>query len=55
VKESGNGTTLDIRVDEDWLTGGAEIGTHCSWASFLREHSNVIIRKPSKDICGICY
>jgi hypothetical protein len=60
VKQSANGILkFGLQVDEDWVTGGAEIGTHCSRASFLNfwngEHSNIIVRKPSKDICGICY
>jgi hypothetical protein len=60
VKQSASGTIkFDIRADEEWVTGGTEYGLRCSWASFLtfwkREHSNIIVRKPSKDFCDICY
>jgi hypothetical protein len=55
-----NGTVkFGIRADEEWVTGGTKNGPCCSWASFLnfwkREHSNIIVRKPSRDICNICY
>jgi hypothetical protein len=60
VKQSANGTIkFGFRADEEWVAGGTENGPRCSWASFLnfwkREHSNIIVRKPSKDICDICY
>jgi hypothetical protein len=47
------------RVDADWTASGAEYGSVCSWAFFWgywrRNHSKIIVRKPSKDICGLCY
>jgi hypothetical protein len=41
------------------LASGAEYGHVCSWG-FLwgywnHNHSKTIVRKPSKDICGLCY
>jgi hypothetical protein len=38
---------------------GVEFGQVCSWDFFWgywnRNHSKTIVRKPSKDICGLCY
>jgi hypothetical protein len=60
VKQSASGAVkITERQDEEWVTGGAEPGSHCSWSAFWcywkRQHANIIVRKPSKDICGICY
>jgi hypothetical protein len=60
VTQSASGVVrIEVREDEEWVTGGAERGSHCSWSAFWnywqREHTNIIVRKPSKDICGICY
>jgi hypothetical protein len=60
VKQSASGAVkVDIRVDEEWVTGGGDNAPHCSWTAFWnywkRQHANIIVRKPSKDICGICY
>jgi hypothetical protein len=51
--------TIEKSEDEDWVASGAEYGEICSWGYFWsywsRNHSNLIVRKPSKDICGLCY
>ena len=55
----GSGTKVLLRKDEDWLTSGAEYDHVCSWGFFWsywnRNHPKLIVRKPSKDICGLCY
>jgi hypothetical protein len=47
------------RTDQDWLESGAVYGHICSWGFFWgywrRHHSKIIVRKPSRDICGLCY
>jgi hypothetical protein len=60
VKQSASGSVkITVRADEEWVTGDAEPGSHCSWSAFWsywkREHKNIVVRKPSKDICAICY
>jgi hypothetical protein len=41
------------------LDSGVEYGQVCSWGFFWnywnRHHSKIVVRKPSKDICGLCY
>jgi hypothetical protein len=57
--KKGSGTKVLKREDEDWLTSGVEYGHICSWGFFWtywnRNHPKLIVRKPSKDICGLCY
>ena len=57
--EQNETVKFEIQADAEWVTGGTEVELRCSWASFLnfwkREHSNIIVCKPSKDMCGICY
>ena len=47
------------REDQDWLEFGAEYGQVCLWGFFWgywrHHHSKTIVRKPSEDICGLCY
>jgi hypothetical protein len=55
------GSTMEVkrREDEAWLESEAEYGKVCSWGFFWgywrQNHSTIIVRKPSKDICGLCY
>jgi hypothetical protein len=41
------------------LASGAEYGQVCLWGFFWGywscNHSKIIVREPSKDICGLCY
>jgi hypothetical protein len=48
------------REDGEWLDeSGLEYRDICSWGFFWnywnRNHPKLIVRKPSKDICGLCY
>ncbi len=46
-------------MDEEWIASGADNESYCSlttfWNYWKRNHANIIVRKPSKDICGVCY
>jgi hypothetical protein len=57
--EQGSTEQVKRREDEDWLASGAEYGQVCSWGFFWgywrQNHSKIIVPKPSKDICGLCY
>jgi hypothetical protein len=41
------------------LASGADYGLVCSWGFYWgywqQNHSTIIVRKPSKDMCGLCY
>jgi hypothetical protein len=47
------------REDKDWLVLGAEYGHICLWGFFWNywtcNYPKLIVGKPSKDFCGLCY
>jgi hypothetical protein len=55
----GSVMVIKKRKDEDWLASDLEYGEVCSWAFFWGYwncyYSKIVVRKPSKDICGLCY
>jgi hypothetical protein len=60
VKESASGAVkINVQVDKEWVTSGAKNEPYCSlttfWNYWKPNHANIIVCKPSKDICGVCY
>jgi hypothetical protein len=61
VEQSASGAVkIHKREDEEYPAGGgAEYGSHCSltafWNYWEEHYGNIVVRKPSKDICGVCY
>jgi hypothetical protein len=59
VSQSGSGAVkVTQRVDGNFPAGCDDCGLHCSltalWNCWKEHCGNIVVRKPSRDVCGIC-